>query len=211
MEHFYAVLGAWAQTHGLWGVALFMAGESGGLPVPTGLGFVAAQGMIDHDLCAWWEAFLWIVGGHMVGAGFTYYLGIAGDSALARYFSHKPPVVRARTKMQDWYARYGPLAILFGRLIGQVRPWASFVAGLARVPLGPFLLWTLLGTAVYSAVTMWVTEVGWKLWMQYPAWRVPAVVALLVLFYGLPLYHVARRLYLRRRARQRAAASVSGE
>ena len=76
--------------------------------------------------------------------------------------------MEARGQMQRWYRKYGPLAILFGRLVGQVRPWASFVAGLAGVPLPQFCLWTILGTAVFTAVTMWVTAYGWQFWMVHP-------------------------------------------
>ncbi|NPV48451.1 MAG: hypothetical protein HPY69_16045 [Armatimonadetes bacterium] len=210
MEHFYATLWAWLQVHGMTGVALFMAAESAGAPVPTGLGFAVAEGLIGAGAVSWWGAFLWINAGHLVGAGASYYLGRASDNALARFLAHRQGFMDARAQMQRWYHKYGPLAILFGRLVGHVRPWASFVAGLAAVPLPQFCLWTVVGTAAYTAVTMWLTAYGWQFWMAHPDWRVPLVVGTLVLFYGLPLAKLLHHLILRYR-RHRAERRRSRE
>lgn len=201
MEHFYSLLLQWAQFHGLWGVAAFMAVESGGMPFPTELGFITAQGMLGANLCPLWKAYVWIVGGHLVGAGVSYHLGRAGDSALCRYLSHRPSVIAAHEKVQRWYARYGAMAVLFGRLVGQVRPWSSFLAGLARVPALTFWLWTILGTMIFTAVAMWMTAVGFKYWQAHREMGVPIVVVLMVIFYGLPVYKGLEQLvkHLKRR------------
>lgn len=202
MEQWYYNLFIWVQAHGLHGVFLFMAIESGGVPFPTELGFIAAQGLITSHDKSWWEAYAWIVMGHLVGAGFSYHLGRASDSALARYLAHKRGVMHTCEWLQRWYTRYGALTVLAGRLIGHVRPWASFAAGLSRVPETTFWLWTVLGTLVFTAVTMWITAVGWQFCMTHAAWRMPVIVGMLVVFYGLPAYklveHLVRR-YQRRR------------
>ncbi len=202
MADFYSTLWAWLQVHGMYGVALFMAAESAGAPVPTELGFITAQGLVGARAVSWWQAFAWINAGHLLGAAASYYLGRASDNTLARFLAHRQGFMEARGRMQHWYRKYGPLAILFGRLIGHVRPWASFVAGLAGVPLPQFCLWTVLGTAIFTAVTMWVTLYGWQFWMAYPEWRVPLVVGMLALFYGLPLAKLIQHLVTRRRRRR---------
>ena len=190
----------WVKSHGLWGVSLFMAAESGGLPLPTSFGFLAAEGMAKANLCEYWQAFLWILGGHLLGAGVTYYMGRAGDTALCRYLAHKPSVVAAHQKMQHWYARYGPLAVLAGRLVGHVRPWSSFIAGVSRVPQVTFWVWTIIGTAIFSAATMWITAVGYRYWLAHREIGVPALIIMLALFYGVPLYKAVEHLIKRRRA-----------
>jgi membrane protein DedA with SNARE-associated domain len=208
MEHLYAVMLQWTSAHGLHGVFVFMLGESAGLPLPTQLGFITAQGLLDARLCGWWEVFAWISGGHLLGAAISYHLGRASDSALSRYVAHKPEVVAVQEKMTRWYAKYGPLAILFGRLIGQVRPWSSFVAGLSRVPALSFYLWTLIGTLAFSAIAMWVTDVGYRYWQAHRHMGLPIIIGMLVVFYGLPVYkgiaHLVKR-HRQRRAEREAA------
>jgi membrane protein DedA with SNARE-associated domain len=206
MEHVYAVLLQWAQAHGLHGVFVFMVVESAGVPFPTELGFITAQGMMDARLCAYWEAFAWIAAGHLVGSGISYHLGLAGDSAISRYLAHRPSVVAVHEKMQRWFVKYGPATILFGRLVGQVRPWSSFVAGLARVPMLTFWLWTAVGTLAFTACTMWVTAVGYGYWLAHPRLRTPIIVVMLTVFYGLPLYHGIMHLVQRQRRRRLAPA-----
>ena len=199
VHNIYLDLFQWVQAHGMWGVFVFMVTESGGIPFPTELGFITAQGLIEAGYYRWWEAFAWINAGHLLGSGISYYAGRAGDNALARRFSHSKRVMRARDKMQYWYSRYGPAAVLFGRLVGQFRPVASFVAGMARVPQAQFWIWTFIGTLIYTWGAMWVTKWGWQLWMKHPNLRTPMVVTVIVTFYGAVVYAAIAHLIRRRR------------
>lgn len=205
MEHIYLDLFQWVQAHGMLGVFVFMLTESGGVPFPTELGFITAQGLIEAGYSSYWDAFVWITVGHLLGAGSSYYAGRAGDNALAKRFSHSKRMMRARETMQHWYTRYGPAAIVFGRLVGQVRPWASFVAGLARVPQPQFWVWTVIGSVIYTWAAMWVTEWGWQLWVKYPNLRATMVVTVLVVFYGAVVYAAIANLVKRRRRRRKLA------
>lgn len=201
MDQIYAALYHWVQAHGLVGAFVFMAVESVGVPLPTELAFITAQALIVSDAAPYWEAFSWIAGGHLVGSGISFYLGRATNNALARRLARRPSVTTARAQLQGWYARYGPPTILFGRLVGQVRPWASFVAGLSQVPALTFWLWTVVGVIIYTAAAMWVTAVGTQFWLAHARWRAPLIVGMLVVFYGLPAYKLVEHLIKRLRRR----------
>jgi membrane protein DedA with SNARE-associated domain len=202
MEHLYASLLLWVQDHGLHGAFVAMLLESGGIPFPTELGFITAQGMLQARLCTYWEAFGWMASGHIIGSFVSYSLGRASDTALSRRLAHLPAVVTVHDKMRHWYARYGALAILLGRLIGQVRTFSSFAAGLSRVPVLPFALWTTVGTLILVAATMWFTAIGYSFWQSHRHLTVPIVVTLLIIFYGLPVYKIIEHLVKRRRTRR---------
>jgi len=204
----YGNLWTWLQVHGMAGVWLFMVVENMGVPFPTELGYVAAQGLVAAGVVPLWWAYCVIVAGHLAGSAVTYYAGRTGDSAIGRWLTHRKRLMRARDRLQRWYARWGPLTILFGRLVGQVRPWASLVAGMAGVPQGVFWLWTIIGTLVYSAAAMWVTAVGFDLWNRFPTLRVPLLGLLIAVFYGSMIYAVVHRWvarHWRRRKREREA------
>jgi membrane protein DedA with SNARE-associated domain len=174
----------WAHVHGLVGVFAFMFTENMCVPFPTEVGFIAAQLLISSGRVPYWLAFAVITAGHVTGAAVTYYAGRAGDNVLVRRFSHSQALMRARQILQAWYAKYGALAVLFGRLVGQVRPWASLAAGMGQVPPPTFWVWTVIGSMIYSAAAMWITAVGWEWVVRHPQWRVPVIIAALVLFYG---------------------------
>jgi len=212
MDSIYDALLQWVQTYGMPGVFLFMVAENAGVPVPTGLGFVTAHGLLASGAVPYWVAFLWIAAGHLVGSGISFYLGRATHSALTQWVAQRPGFLKAREKLQGWYARYGALTVLFGRLEGHVRPWASFIAGLSQVPQTTFWLWTVVGTFIFTAITMWLTAVGWEFWMHNPHWRLPIIIGALLACYGLPGYKVIEHLIKRRRRRaQLRVQQATGE
>ena len=55
-------------------------------------------------------------------------------------------------RMDDWFDRWGTWAVLACRLVPGVRTLISVPAGLAEMPLAPFLLATTLGTAAWTAL-----------------------------------------------------------
>ena len=205
MQHIYAELFAWVQLHGMAGVFVLVLSETCGVPFATEVGLITAQGLIVSGHATHWEAYASITGAHLLGAGVSYHLGRAGDSTLARRFSHSKRMMRARDRMQKWYADYGPSAIVFGRLVGQVRPWASFVAGMAKVPPVPFWIWTVVGSIAYTFVAMWVTEWGWVLWQRYPDMHVAMVATVIAILCGIAVGALAHKLLQRRRQRRKLA------
>lgn len=54
-------------------------------------------------------------------------------------------------RVQRAFGRYGSVLVFFGRLVPTVRSVISFPAGLARMQLLKFLLWSGIGTAIFSA------------------------------------------------------------
>lgn len=54
-------------------------------------------------------------------------------------------------RAQLWFRRHGAAAVFFGRLMPGVRTFVSLPAGFASMPLAPFLLYSALGTAIWTA------------------------------------------------------------
>ena len=48
--------------------------------------------------------------------------------------------------------RYGDFAAFFGRLVPVIRSLVSFAAGISRMPLGRFVLFTFLGSLPFTAL-----------------------------------------------------------
>jgi membrane protein DedA with SNARE-associated domain len=53
-------------------------------------------------------------------------------------------------RVEHFFDRHGPRAILIGRFVGLVRAVAPFLAGASRLRLRAFLPWSLLGTAAWA-------------------------------------------------------------
>ena len=144
-------LGGWTYPV-VAGLAFLETGAFVGLVVPgeTAVvlgGVVAARG--DVDLIAM-LALVWVAAA--LGDLASFALG----RRLGRSFvvAHGPRLAISAPRMarvESFFARHGPRAILFGRWIGIVRALLPFVAGSAGMRLRAFLPWSLIGTAAWAA------------------------------------------------------------
>jgi membrane protein DedA with SNARE-associated domain len=157
------------ESLGYWGIGLLMLLENLFPPIPSELimplaGFTAAQGKMDFTL-----AVVAGVIGTIVGALPWYYAGVKLDNKhlhrLAdRYGKWLTISSKDIDKANDWFNRQGPKAVLLGRLVPGVRTVISLPAGMSRMPLLPFLLYSTIGT------TLWVlalTAAGYLLGANY--------------------------------------------
>ena len=91
---------------------------------------------------------------------------------------------------QAWFDRHGPMAVLLGRLVPAVRTLISVPAGLARMPLGPFLLWSALGSLGWTTL---LAVAGFMLQGAYrrvEGWVNPVSTAVVVAIVAIYLWRV---------------------
>ena len=159
---------ALAPTWGLLLVFVFMAIESSFIPFPSEVvmipaGFLAARGELGcgTPLAAVTLAFLVGVLGSLAGAYVNYFLALrVGKPFLERYgkwFFLKPA---ALDRACEVFNRYGAATTFVCRMIPAIRQLISIPAGIARMPLGPFTLFTALGAGIWTAI---LTFVGWAI------------------------------------------------
>ena len=100
-------------------------------------------------------------------------------------------------RAQQWFDRYGDVAVCIGRLIPAVRSVISVPAGLARMGPRRFLLWSSIGTMVWTGL---LTGLGYVLgtrftevdaWLKPVAW---AIIAIAVSGYLYRLYRSRDRI-----------------
>ena len=162
------IIGVIEQT-GYWGIALLMAAENVFPPIPSELvlpfaGYVAASGKL-HPAGVLVAAVL----GTLLGALPWYWAGRKlGHGGLQRFAQrHGRWLTLAPEdidRAQGWFKRHGPSSVAFGRVVPAVRSVISMPAGVGRMPVLSFLLWSLVGTTVWSALLL---GVGFVLQSRY--------------------------------------------
>lgn len=75
---------------------------------------------------------------------------------------------------EEYFRRHGVTSTFFGRLVPAVRQLISIPAGLARMPLGKFLLYTTLGAGAWNAV---LALIGYGIFRAFPEVKTPRDVA----------------------------------
>lgn len=77
-----------------------------------------------------------------------YFLASKGVRRLTERFVPQKALVRA----EEFYERHGPQALVLARFLPAIRTELTFVAGYSRMPYRRFLLWDLLGIALWLTV-----------------------------------------------------------
>ena len=157
-----------APTWGYAAIFLFMAIESSFIPFPSEVvmipaGFLAYRGeLLAGSPCgALWLAILVGVVGSLAGAFANYYLALwLGKPFLERYgkwfFVKKEPLERAC----EVFNRYGAATTFVCRLVPVIRQLISIPAGISRMPLASFTLFTGLGAGIWTAI---LAVIGWAI------------------------------------------------
>lgn len=184
------------------GVGIATALETVFPPVPSEVvlplaGYTASQG--HYGLVA---AILCATVGSLVGAFVLYQLGALWGADRLCATAERIPLLHARDveRAIAWFGRNGRSAIFLGRLVPGVRSFISIPAGIDRMPLLQFTLYTTAGSLVWNSALI---VAGYELGAQWH--RVEAYVGeASVVVYGAlgvaVLWFVVRRLV--RRSRQ---------
>ena len=151
----------WCLDHlNYWTITLLMAIESSFIPFPSEVvvppaAWKAAAGSGGLNV---WLVVLFATVGANIGALINYYLAkwlgrpIVYKFANSR-FGHMCLIDEAKVKhAEEFFEKHGAVATFIGRLIPAVRQLISIPAGLARMKLTTFLLFTTLGAGIWNAV-----------------------------------------------------------
>jgi membrane protein DedA with SNARE-associated domain len=139
------------QNHGLLIVFLTMVAESACIPIPSEVvvpygGFLAAQGHTHL-----WAVIVVATAANLVGSSIAYAVGRSGGRALfVRYGRYVLVSAHHLDKADRWFERRGELTVFFTRMMPGVRTFISLPAGIARMPVDKFLLYSFLGSVPWN-------------------------------------------------------------
>lgn len=165
-----------------WVITLLMAIESSFIPfpsevvVPPAAYLSAGEGSQLNVVLVVLFATL----GALIGALVNYYLALHLGRPLVYRFAnsrlgHLLLIDEQKVQTAErYFARKGALATLVGRLIPAVRQLISIPAGLARMGLPKFLLYTALGAGIWNAI---LAAIGYYLASVVPYERLDSTVA----------------------------------
>ncbi len=139
------------------GIVALMAMESSILPVPSELvmppaGYWAAKGQMSFPV-----ALMCGVLGSVIGALANYYgAQLIGRPLIQRYGRYVLLSEKNLLRSERFFAEHGEISTLIGRLFPVIRHLISIPAGLHRMPLQKFILYTAAGAAVWCAILTWI-------------------------------------------------------
>jgi membrane protein DedA with SNARE-associated domain len=162
-------------TLGYPGIALLMAIESACIPLPSEIimpfaGYLVSQGHFTLLGAATAGAI-----GCNLGSVVAYAAGQYGGRPIAlKYGRYVLIDAHDIDKAEVFFARYGDWAVLIGRMLPVIRTFIAFPAGVARMPLLRFHIFTFIGSWPWCFALAWVGMKLGEAWDSDP--RVKAVM-----------------------------------
>ncbi|HKP13747.1 MAG TPA: DedA family protein [Blastocatellia bacterium] len=147
------------------GVVLLMAIESACIPLPSEIimpfsGYLVYTGRFN----------LWGVGvagavGCVLGSVVAYYIGMYGGRPLIEKYGRYILVSRHDLDLADrWFQKYGEVIVFASRLLPVVRTFIAFPAGVARMNMSRFIIYTFLGSLPWCIALAYVGQLLGEQW-----------------------------------------------
>lgn len=135
------------------GAALLIALENIFPPLPSEIilplaGFTASQGNMHFV-----SIIIWTTIGSLIGAVALYYIGAWLGRERIRHLAARLPLVKVTdiNKAEHWFMKHENQAVFIGRMIPVVRSLISIPAGIEKMPMKLFILYTAAGSLLWNS------------------------------------------------------------
>lgn len=165
VDKLFEYIVAGISAGGYFGVFALMALESMIAPVPSEAvmpfaGYLVLQGKFNF-----WLALLASSLGSIFGSLLSYYIGVYGGRPFILKFGKYLLLEKEHLEFTErWFNKQGDKTIFISRFIPVVRHLISIPAGIARMPMRKFMVYTFIGASMWNFILLYA---GFKLGSQW--------------------------------------------
>lgn len=151
------------------GVFLLMTAESALIPIPSEVtmpfsGFLTTTGRFDF-----WIIVIAGTLGNLAGSLAAYYLGYWGEETVVhtiikKYGKYFLISVKEVHHAEYWFRKHGEIIVFVSRLLPVIRTFISLPAGIAKMDIKKFIIYTLFGSFLWSVLLTYVGLIMGKNW-----------------------------------------------
>lgn len=132
-------------------IFLLMALESCCIPIPSEVVMPFAGYLAYIHTLNFWPVIIIGTVANLAGSLVAYAIGMFGGRPLIRKFGRVILLSEHHLdKAEKWFSKYGEITVFFGRMIPAVRTFISLPAGIARMSLVRFIVFSLLGSLPWN-------------------------------------------------------------
>ena len=164
-----AFIVATISTLGYAGIVLLMAIESACIPLPSEIimpfsGYLVYTGRFN----------LWLVGiagalGCVVGSMVAYWVGMYGGRPLIEKYGRFILISHHDLDLADrWFSKYGEAIVFTARLLPVIRTFIAFPAGVARMNIPRFIIYTFAGSLPWCLGLAFIGQLLGEQWDKNP-------------------------------------------
>lgn len=155
LSHFVTFMMSLVGQLGYFGVFLVIGLEYACFPIPSEIVLPFVGMSIPQTSLSFLPAFIVSIIAGLAGSLACYLVGLWGGAQFLNKLSKKSSQLQnALDIFNDWFCKYGRWAVLFSRVIPLTRTYISLFAGVNRMSLFDFFLYSATGIALWNLVLM---------------------------------------------------------
>jgi membrane protein DedA with SNARE-associated domain len=179
----------WINSIGYWGILLGMILESACIPIPSEVimpfgGYLVSTGHLNMIGVI-------VIGtlGNIIGSFVAYAVGLWGGKRFIDRFGKYVFLSKKHLESAEkWFDKRGEITVFVSRILPAIRTFISLPAGIARMSLSKFLIYTAIGSVIWSSILTYVGYVLGNNWdniqnFLHPIAYVVAVIVFLILVF----------------------------
>jgi membrane protein DedA with SNARE-associated domain len=144
---------------GYGGLAAGLFIDSFGIPIPSEILVPLGAVLAGQGRFTYWAVFVIGTGAQVLGGLLGYVIGrYGGEPFLEKYGKYVLITKRDLERTHKAFAKYGNWLTMVGRCVPGIRGLIAYPAGIAEMKISTFLIFTTLGSAVWTALLMCL---GW--------------------------------------------------
>ncbi len=188
------------STLGYIGIFILMIFESMVVPVPSELvlpfaGFLAATGKFNLFLVILASSI-----GSLVGSLLSYYLGFyGGKKLLVKYGKYIFVDLADLQETEQWFAKKGEKTVFFSRFIPVVRHLISIPAGIGKMDLKKFCLYTIIGATLWNSFLIYLGYLLGQRWDEVKHYSEYFTIAAIIILVVAGSYFLYRHIKHKRK------------
>jgi membrane protein DedA with SNARE-associated domain len=144
-------------SNGYAGIVLLMAVESACIPLPSEVIMPFAGYLVFKGEFTLWGAALAGAAGCVLGSLVAYFIGAYGGRSLVFKYGRYVLISHRDLDLADrWFNRHGGGTVFFGRLLPVIRTFIALPAGISRMPIRRFVVYTFVGSFIWCYGLAWI-------------------------------------------------------
>lgn len=179
----------WVNSIGYWGILLGMVLESACIPIPSEVilpfgGYLVSIGHLNMV----GVIFIGTLG-NILGSLIAYAVGHWGGKRFIERFGKYVFLSKKHLESAEkWFDKRGEITVFVSRILPVIRTFISLPAGIARMNLGKFLIYTAVGSIIWTGLLAYVGYTLGKNWeniqnVLHPlSYLVGAIVLIIIIF-----------------------------
>ena len=196
IEHFTE----WIATGGYFGVFILMTLESMVAPVPSEAVMPFAGFLVFEKKFSFTGVIFFSTLGSIFGSLISYYAGAWGGRPFVKRFGRYLLLdIHHLELTEKFFSKYGDKAIFVSRFIPVVRHLISIPAGVGRMNVIKFSIYTIIGAGIWNAFLAYVGYYLKDNWLTVRKYGEIADIVVLILIVGIAAFFLYKYLKHRKK------------